>query len=156
MSRQLQIRASEQASALSPDRSSTPANLTRLAVALAPDILQIAERVAARRRERINRVAESSAPIPPANAPQEGVRISEVEVDFSLPFVRRVTRREAVAWREMPVVAADEPKKTGRLKKAGLLGASGAVAVAAGLLARRIGPRLSDRDKVIDVEGWRR
>ena len=121
--------------------------LVRLAVAVAPDVLRAAERLVTRR-------AVDQQPRQPAKSmPARGFQISEVEIDFDMPFVRRVVVRNANAWSSFP----DEPvvQERSSLRRAGqVIGMSGALALVAGIVVRRMLP--GERGRVIDVEGRRR
>ena len=136
-----------------------PSTLTRLAIAAAPELLRAAERLANQRTQQ-RRVEPVAAPTSPR---VESIQLSEVEIDFSVPFVRKITMRNASAWSVVPlaavaqaVVEAEAEKRGGRLRKASLVGISGAAAVAAGLLAHYADQRMGGRGRIIDVPGRRR
>jgi hypothetical protein len=134
--------------------------LARLAIAAAPELLRVADRMASPRAQQ-RRVEPVPAPGPPR---VESIQLSEVEIDFSVPFVRRVTMRNASAWSITPlaaavaqaVVEAETERSSGRLRKAGLVGITGAAALAAGLLAHYADQRIGGRGRIIDVPGRRR
>jgi hypothetical protein len=129
-----------------------PSTVARVVAAVAPDVIRLAERAAS---ERLTRRRAQEAPAS-ANY-TEAIHLSEVEIDIAMPFVRRVTMRNRTAWQNSPVeVAPAEPAERragGRLRKAGLLGASGMIAVVAGMMMRRLGPFASGRQTIIDVAG---
>ena len=152
MSRQLPVpiqnKQESRSLAVPGQQTSTSSPLVRLAVALAPDILRAAEQVV------LKRVAEparkESAPV----LHGQSMHLSEVEIDTSLPFVRRVTIRNASAWSTFP--ATPEPvtpegpsfmRKTGRF-----LGVSGAAALVTAVMVRRFMPG----GRIIDVQGRQR
>ncbi|HLT20431.1 MAG TPA: hypothetical protein VKZ96_13300 [Thermomicrobiales bacterium] len=131
----------------------SPSTVARVVAAVAPDVIRLAERAATERLARGRRKPE-----PPAGANYtEAIHLSEVEIDIAMPFVRRITMRNLTAWQNSPVeVAPVEPaeqRSGGKLRKAGLLGASGMIALAAGMMMRRIGPFASGRQTIIDVPG---
>lgn len=104
--------------------------LLRLALQMAPDVLRALNRP----RSSASRVA------PVVTRPRnlvQGLSMSEVELDVSIPLVRRVVVRKATAWAaELPVVTP-APARGGRLRRAGMLGAGAFAAATIGLLANR-------------------
>lgn len=147
---------------ISPPQAATPqtSTLARLAIAAAPELLRVAERLANQRAQQ-RRVEPAAVPTQPR---VESIQLSEVEIDLSVPFVRRVTMRNASAWSITPlaaavaqaVVEAEVEQRSGRLRKAGLVGITGAAALAAGLLAHYADQRIGGRGRIIDVPGRRR
>lgn len=143
--------------------SAQPSTLTRLAIAAAPELLRAAERLANQRtyqRAQQRRVEPVAASFPPR---VESMQLSEVQIDFSVPFVRKITMRNASAWSVVPlaavaqaVVEAEVEKRGGRLRKASLVGIGGAAALAAGLLAHYADQRIGGRGRIIDVPGRKR
>lgn len=123
------------------DRSRKASTLGRLLVSLTPDVLRVVERSIAKRQE-------SPVSIPATRKDsrvyQGGVQLSEVEYDMSLPFLRKVTVRQASAWSSdvpfIPSVRDTEPRRSGKLRRAGMVSVGGAFVLAAvGLLANRVG-----------------
>ena len=104
--------------------------LLRLALQMAPDVLRALDR----------RATQPRAIAPAATRPRnlvQGLSMSEVEVNVSIPLVRRVVVRKATAWAaEMPAIAP-APARGGRLRRAGMLGAGAFAAATIGLLANR-------------------
>ena len=134
--------------------SATASALARFAIAAAPDILRTAERFASQRAQQ-NRVTVSE----PLHPRIESLQLSEVEIDFSVPFVRKLTMRNATAWAVSPPapVAPPDPVKRGpNLKTVGLVGIGSAAALAAGLLAHYADQRFGARERIIDVPGRRK
>lgn len=121
--------------------------LVRLAVALTPDVLRAAERVVTRRAER--QYPQQHAGQMPAS---RSVQLSEVEIDLATPFVRRVTIRNATAWSTFPVEVP--PGRSGLRRVGRAIGMSGALALVAGVMVRRMMP--DGRDKIIDISDARR
>lgn len=155
MARQLPVPTNNRHSQLPAPSSQTTSALARAAIALAPDALRLAERVATRRLQN-RREPERTAQQPTR---QEALHLSEVEINFDVPFVRRIVMRSATTWTSSPpepVVVVEVPRSSGKLRKAGLLGASGAAAVAVGLLARKLGPLANGKGRVIDVPSRQR
>jgi hypothetical protein len=150
MARQLPALVSDQRSIARAGQP--PSTVGRAIAALAPDVIRVAERLATQRlqqRRELNQAAQQ------ANH-TEALHLSEVEIDISMPFVRRVTMRNLTAWQNIPQIVVQprpEPAPSKRLRNAGLLGASGVLAVCAGLLARRVGPFAGGRQHIIDVPG---
>lgn len=111
--------------------------LARLAVHLTPDIIQAVERAVAQRRPTT----------PPAQQPvdlrvyTDAIQYSEIEYDTRVPFVRKVTVRTATSWTSSaPAMAPAEERGNAGVRWVGVLGAGGAVALAAlGMLANRRG-----------------
>jgi hypothetical protein len=119
---------------LEPSRSSQTVNpLLRLALNLAPDIIRAVE------RSRQQQDAIAPTPIVDRRRYTSGVRLSEVEVDTRVPFVRKVTVRRATAWSaDLPEVAQPAPPQR-RMRWAGLLGIGSAFILATlGLVANRV------------------
>jgi hypothetical protein len=135
---------------------SQQSTLARVAIAAAPEILRVAEQLA-------NRRAQQRKPevVPSARA-VESIQLSEVVIDFTVPFVRKITMRNATAWSVAPhvgppLVTVEQPDKRGtRMKRVGLVGISGAAALAAGLIAHYADQRIGGRGRIIDVTGRRR
>lgn len=125
----------------------------RMIAAAAPDIIRAAERIATQRLQRRERTP------PAAVLPEhtEAMHLSEVEIDVSVPFVRRVTMRNMTAWQNGPATPAQAPEPRaggiGLARKIGLIGASSALALGIGVLARRVGPFSGQDDNIIDVSG---
>ncbi|MDI3342056.1 MAG: hypothetical protein QJR03_16160 [Sphaerobacter sp.] len=84
--------------------------LGQAAADVAPDLLRLAGRAVASERQR-----QAAPDHPPAGA--TGVNVSEVEIDVSAPFVRRVVVRSASAWSVPPELLQPAPRRrrTGRL-----------------------------------------
>lgn len=148
MSRQLPIPLRNESAgrslAVPEQRATTQSPLVRLAIALAPDILRAAEQVV------LQRAATPARSEPARQTHSHSVQISEVEVDTSLPFVRRVTVRSASSWTSSPVEQPEPAAAPSGLRRTGRwLGFSGAAAVVAALMVRRYMPG----SRVIDVEG---
>lgn len=123
-------------------------------MSLAPDLLRVAERVAVDRLQSRHQRRESE--VQPHAQPVEGVQLSEVQIDVSFPFVQRVTMRNATAWSHVPgsLNSGDTTERSGKkLRRLGLIGTSGALALIVTLLARRIGPFATTRDQIIDISG---
>lgn len=137
-----------------PDRSiavagqqgSASSTLARMAIALAPDILRATERIVLKRDQ----------PAPAPRQHQQAVhgqafQVSEVEIDTSIPFVRRVTVRNAASWSTFaepdPVPVVESKRSRGKL-----IGLSGAVALVAAVMVRKAIPG----GKIIDVTGRQR
>ena len=87
----------------------------------------------------------------------EAIHLSEVEIDVSVPFVRRITMRNMTAWQNGPLQPIEQPAEraqSSRLgRKLGLLGVSSMLALGLGLLARRVGPLSGHGASIIDVAG---
>ena len=121
--------------------------------AVAPDVIRAAERIATQRLQ-----ARDWAPAVSAMPNHtEAVHLSEVEVDISVPFVRRITMRKMTAWQNGPaeqvVIPAPKRSRSRIGRKIGLIGASSLLALGVGILARRVGPLSSPVDTIIDVAG---
>jgi hypothetical protein len=151
MSRQLPV--------LIPDRRpaaravETPSTVARVIAAVAPDVIRLAERAATQRLAQRQRLHEPAARMPDHT---EAIHVSEVEIDVAMPFVRRITMRNMTAWQNGPApveVVLPERRSGSKLGKAGLLGASGVIALVAGLMVRRVGPFAANRKSIIDVSG---
>ena len=132
--------------------------VTRVAAAMAPELIRVAERVATQQLQQRNQRREIEAK---QVNPAEAMHMSEVEIDFSLPFVRKLTMRKATAWTTTPSQAPvtliqQAPSKPGkgsrRLRQVGMI-SFGIMALTAGLLARRINPLGLGRKRIIDVTG---
>ncbi len=148
MSRQLPVplrnEPNGRALAVPSQRSTASSQLVKLVVALTPDIVRAAERAVLRRAERHPAIHSEQ------RAPSRSIHLSEVEIDLDMPFVRRVVVRNATAWSTFPA----EPEPAGRsgVRRVGrFIGMSGALALVAGLMARRVMP--GGWGRVIDVEG---
>lgn len=131
-----------------PDgQSAASSPLVRLAIALTPDVLRAAERVVTRRGERPYPQQHSNQALP-----SRSIQLSEVEIDLATPFVRRVTIRNATAWSTFPV----EPiaNRSGLRRAGRMIGMSGALALVAGVMVRRMMP--DGREKIIDISDARR
>lgn len=125
----------------------------RVVAAVAPDVIRAAERIATQRLQRRER--DTSSVAMPEHT--EAIHLSEVEIDVSMPFVRRITMRTMTAWQNGPATPAPAPEQRqsgiGLGRKVGLIGASSVLALCLGVLARRVGP-FSDQDSnIIDVSG---
>jgi hypothetical protein len=123
---------------LEPSRSSQTVNpLIRLALNLAPDVF----RALARNRQQ-QRDAVVPTPFVDRRRYTSGVRLSEVEVDTRVPFVRKVTVRRATAWSaDLPEIAPPASPQR-RMRWAGLLGIGSAFILATlGVLANRVSTR---------------
>lgn len=67
-----------------------------------------------------------------------GLNMSEVELDVRIPLVRNITVRRATAWAaDIPTIAPAAPRRSGRLRRVGILGAGACVAATIGILANR-------------------
>lgn len=125
----------------------------RMLAAVAPDVIRAAERIATQRLQR--RDQERSSISMPDHT--EAIHLSEVEIDVSMPFVRRITMRNMTAWQNGPasLAPAQEPRRDGIGigRKVGLIGASSVLALCLGVLARRVGPFSSQDSHIIDVSG---
>ena len=135
-------------------RATAPGSTTsRVLAAVAPDVIRAAERIATQRLQARDRAPVAST-IPNHT---EAIHLSEVEVDISVPFVRRITMRKMTAWQNSPtepVVVPAEKRSGSRIgRKIGLIGASSLLALGVGVLARRVGPLSSPVDTIIDVAG---
>jgi hypothetical protein len=150
MARQLPALVSDQRSI--SRTTQPPSTVSRALAAFAPDVIRVAERLAA---ERLQQRREMSQPVG-VTQHTEAMHLSEVEIDVSMPFVRRVTMRNLTAWQNIPQTTIQqqrEPAASKRLRNAGLVGASGVLALCAGLLVRRVGPFAVGRERIIDVPG---
>jgi len=142
-----------------PTSSSQQSTLARIAIAAAPEILRVAEQLAQQRTQQRKVEATPSAP---SARTVESIQLSEVVIDFTVPFVRKITMRNASAWSVTPPAGAPLlsvvlPDKRGtRMKRVGLVGISGAAALAAGLIAHYADQRIGGRGRIIDVTGRRR
>lgn len=149
MSRQLPVPArnegNERALTVQRQQGIASSPLARLAISMAPDLLRAAEQIIVKRAERPSQQH-------PAHGMQgQSVQLSEVEIDTSIPFVRRVTLRSATSWTTFPAIEP-EPAPTGRLRKGSLIGVSGAAAFVAAVMVRRLMPA----GRIIDVTGRQR
>ncbi|MFW6075220.1 MAG: hypothetical protein ACOC9Y_06475 [Chloroflexota bacterium] len=154
MNRQLPVPRQENGG-LIPRSMPSRSSLSQFALALAPDILRVAERLASNRSQ--NRAIQKELPVQRDSV--QGIHLSEVEIDMSVPFVRKITMRNATAWSRSPYLSALPPPpspKRGRLRRIGILGASSALAIVAGIVTRRVGPLAQRKDQIIDVPGGRR
>lgn len=120
--------------------------LVRLAIAFTPDALRAADRILVRRAER-----QSPQQRADQTLPSRSIQLSEVEVDFAMPFVRRVTIRNATAWSTFPIEAP--PSRSGLRKAGRVIGMSGALALVAGVMVRRLMP--AAQNKIIDISSRR-
>ncbi len=153
MARQLPAVITDQRSSIS--NVSVPSTTARVLAAVAPDVIRMAERAATARLAQ-RQQSKDSVQIPDHT---EAFHMSEVQIDTSIPFVRRVTMRKLTAWNNNPVaiemvqpdLPAPPPRK--RLRKAGLVGASGLIVFCAGMMARRLVPFPGNRETIIDVSG---
>lgn len=127
-------------------QSAANSPLVRLAVALTPDVLRAAERAVMRRGERQYPQQHSNQALP-----SRSIQLSEVEIDLTTPFVRRITVRNATAWSTFPV----EPvaNRSGLRRAGRVIGMSGALALVAGVMVRRMMP--DAQDKIIDISSRR-
>ena len=147
MSRQLPVPVSSQSrsNSLAPAGQSGSASsaLARLAIAMAPEILKVAEHVVLKRDQ----------PARPAQRQSNGMQgqsfqVSEVEIDTTNPFVRRVTVRNASSWATFPAEQVAVPVEAKR-SRGKLLGLSGAAALVAAVMVRKAIPT----GRIIDVQG---
>lgn len=149
MSRQLPVPArnegNERALAVRRQQGLASSPLARLAISLAPDLLRAAEQIIIKRAEQPSRQQTVHG------MQGQSVQLSEVEIDTSIPFVRRVTLRSATSWSTFPTVEP-ETIHSGRLRKGSLIGMSGAAAVVAAVMVRRLMPG----GRIIDVDGRQR
>lgn len=122
--------------------------LVRLAIALTPDALRAAERLVTRRATRQYPQQEHTGRMTPSRS----IQLSEVEIDLDMPFVRRIIVRNATAWSTFP--AAAPPARSGLRRAGRVIGMSGALALVAGVMLRRMLP--DGRDKIIDIDTVRR
>ncbi len=151
MARQLPARIPERRPATGGAESAS--SVARLIAAVAPDMIRIVERAATQRLAQRQRAGEAATRLPDHT---EAIHLSEVQIDVSMPFVRRITMRNMTAWQNgpAPVVSVEpERRSSNKLGKAGLLGASGVIALVAGLMMRRVGPFSANRKSIIDVPG---
>jgi len=124
----------------------------RVVAAVAPDVIRAAERIATQRLQRRERGHSSVAMLEHT----EAIHLSEVEIDVSMPFVRRITMRNMTAWQNGPaqqLPAQESRSGIGLGRKVGLIGASSVLALCLGVLARRVGPFSGQDDNIIDVSG---
>jgi len=129
---------------IEPGMTRRPANrnaapLAKLALDLAPDLLRAFERSRSQRADGMNIPARQTRRDSDRRTLTSGIRLSEVELDIRIPFVRRVTVRRATAWMtELPLVPTVEtPRRTGKFVRAGIVSIGGAVALAAVSLVAR-------------------
>ena len=135
----------ERSLAIPGQQSSTSTTLTRIAVALAPQALRAVEQVILKRNQQ---------PAPRQSTSGlhgHSVHLSEVEIDTSIPFVRRVTVRNASSWSTLPVAQPLPVEDTGR-SRGRLIGISGAVVLVAAVMARKMIPT----GRIIDIQGRQR
>jgi hypothetical protein len=135
----------ERSLAIPGQQSSTSSTLARLAISLAPHVLRSAEQVILKRNQQ-------PAPRQTASSMHgQSVRLSEVEIDTSIPFIRRVTVRSASSWSTLPT-APPLPIEDGGRSRGRLIGISGAVIVLAAVMARKVIPT----GRIIDIQGRQR
>lgn len=150
MSRQLPVpfrnEPNSRSLALPDGRSAASSPLVRLAIALTPDVLRAAERVVLRRGEPQYPQQRSKQVLP-----SRSIQLSEVEIDLATPFVRRITVRSATAWSTFPV--GPVANRSGLRRAGRVLGMSGALALVAGVMVRRMMP--GAQDKIIDISSRR-
>ncbi len=136
--------------------ASTATVASRLAIAAAPQILSIVERLATERQK--NRQQKQSGMIP--DAPDEAVHLSEVEVDLSFPFVKKVTVRKATAWSKSAsppeIVIRQTSNQSSKLRRIGWLGIGAAGAALASAVAIKGSSLISPRRHVIEISGRQR
>lgn len=127
--------------------------MSRVLASVAPDVIRAAERIATQRLQARNQ-AQAQPQLPDHT---EALHLSEVEIDISVPFVRRITMRNVTAWQNGPAPQIEQPESrasgTGIGRKLGYLGVSSALALGLGLLARRVGPLSGHDASIIDVTG---
>jgi hypothetical protein len=124
---------------------STSSSLARMAISLAPDVLRAAERLIFKQsRQPVSRGEFSQG------MHGHSVHLSEVEFDTSIPFVRKVTVRNASSWSTFPIAIQPEPAP--RRSRGRLIGVSSAIALVAALMLRRAIPG----GRIIDVPGRQR
>lgn len=147
MSRQLPVPVSNQtrsdALASSGHTGSASSALVKLAIAMAPEILKVAEQVVLK-RDQPSRPAQRQSQATHG----QSFQISEVEIDTSIPFVRRVTVRNASSWSTFPTEPEDFTSEA-RRSRGKLLGLSGAAALVAAVMVRKAIPT----GRIIDVQG---
>jgi hypothetical protein len=135
----------EQSLAIPGQQSSTSSTLARLAISLAPQVLRTVEQVLLKR-------SQQPAPRQSTSGMHgHSVRLSEVEIDTSIPFIRRVTVRNATSWSTLPVPQPLPIEDSGR-SRGRLIGISGAVIVLAAVMARKVIPT----GRIIDIQGRQR
>ncbi len=149
MARQLPALVSGQRSL---SRAAAPnSTVSRLLATVAPDVIRAAERIATQRLQAREQ-ARPAARIPEHT---EAIHLSELEIDVSVPFVRRITMRNMTAWQNGPATELPQPEApstgAGIGRKLGLIGVSSAFALGLGILARRVGPFSGHDGSIIDV-----
>lgn len=148
MSQQLPVPVGNPSRLALPAQSSTlSSSLARMAIALAPDILRATEQV----------LTDRNQPAVPARQPvqlfqSQAVQLSEVEINTSLPFVRRVTVRNATSWTTTPVFEPTPVVET-RRSRGRWIGISGALALLAAVAVSKAIPATG---RIIDVPGRQR
>ncbi|MCO5177835.1 MAG: hypothetical protein M9890_12835 [Thermomicrobiales bacterium] len=107
--------------------------LLHLALQLAPDVLRTLERSRAR-----NNVRQVTPKIVEPRNIVHGLNMSEVELDVRIPLVRNITVRRATAWAaDLPAITPAAPRRSGRLRRVGIVGVGACVAATIGILANR-------------------
>ena len=147
MSRQLPVPVRDQTQdrALSAQQSSASSSLARLAISLAPDILRATERIVLKRDQPAARSQQRQG------MHGHSIQMSEVDIDTTIPFVRRITVRNASSWSTFPL-HQPEPIVESKHSNLKLLGLSSAAALIAAVMVRRAIPG----GRVIDVQGRQR
>lgn len=152
MSQQLPVPVRNQsrttALAVPTESRSVSSSIARLAISLAPDILRATEKMLLDRTRQESSQRQQAAQ---QHFHSHSVQLSEVEINTSLPFVRRVTVRNATSWTSVPMIEP-EPIEPAKRSRGRLLGISGAVALVAAVMVRKAIPT----GKVIDVPGRQR
>ena len=127
--------------------------VSRMLATVAPDVIRAAERIATQRLQ----AREQSRPQAQMPDHTEAIHLSELEIDVSMPFVRRITMRNMTAWQNGPAPQTPQPElaePSSHLgRKIGFLGVSSALVLGLGLLARRVGPFSGAGASIIDVAG---
>lgn len=123
--------------------------LARLALSLTPDLIEALDRALAQRRLLADQRAVSTLRAREPHAHTRAVQYSEVEINTWAPFPRRVRMATTTRWETSEPVAyeivTEEHPRPSRLRRAGVVGIGGAVALATlGVLANR-GGRLRRR-----------
>lgn len=149
MARQLPALVSGQRSL---SRATTPnSTVARLLATVAPDVIRAAERLATQQLQ----AREQSRSQVNITEHTEAFHLSELQIDTSVPFVRRITMRNMTAWQNSPVPQFPEPAAgssgAGIVRKLGLIGVSSVFALGLGLIARRVGPFSGHDASIIDV-----
>jgi hypothetical protein len=135
----------ERSLAIPGRQSSASSTLAQLAVSLAPQVLRTVEQVILKRNQQPARRQSTGG------SQGHSVHLSEIEIDTSIPFVRRVTVRNATSWSTLPAPQTHPIEVSGR-SRGRLIGISGAVVVLAAVMARKVIPT----GRIIDIQGRQR